>query len=295
MSTQRRWAEIKALYKFKSGDQELAVRSMLATMQGVKDRLESILGEPLKGKHMLEIGPGQGIHQARFFAIDNHVVAIDLDLVVTDSLGAWIRLWRRNGVVRFGKTLGRKLLGVDRRFERAYFNALPQASRSKVTFHQADATKTMFADSSFDVTLSVSVLEHIPDAENVFKEMVRLTKPNGVFFHVVHVYSSDSGAHAPSTFVADHPGFPYWAHLRQTTNEKPLGNCYVNELSISTWLDIANQYLPGCKVDRNFEARESPLRGELVKLRLAGELPNYSDDDLLTNCLVIAWTKPSDH
>jgi ubiquinone/menaquinone biosynthesis C-methylase UbiE len=45
----------------------------------------------------------------------------------------------------------------------------------------ADAQSTPFTDSVFDKCFAISVLEHIPDDNKVFREAYRVLKPNGVF------------------------------------------------------------------------------------------------------------------
>jgi len=52
----------------------------------------------------------------------------------------------------------------------------------KSTFFLADATKLPFQDDKFDVAMSFSAIEHLPDREGQKKwiaEMVRVTKPGG--------------------------------------------------------------------------------------------------------------------
>jgi len=50
---------------------------------------------------------------------------------------------------------------------------------------QADAKKLPFSDNSFDSVVSTDVLEHIPDATSVVREIRRVLKPGGVAFLVI--------------------------------------------------------------------------------------------------------------
>ncbi len=50
----------------------------------------------------------------------------------------------------------------------------------KAEFHEGSIYKTPFADKSFDVTMTHTVLMHVPDPEKVLQEMIRVTKPNGL-------------------------------------------------------------------------------------------------------------------
>lgn len=54
------------------------------------------------------------------------------------------------------------------------------------------------ADSKFDVLFSVSVVEHVADADfaNFWSDCIRILKPNGIMIHAIDMYISDS----PSEF-----------------------------------------------------------------------------------------------
>ncbi len=47
-------------------------------------------------------------------------------------------------------------------------------------FHQGSIYETPFADHSFDVTMTHTVLMHVPHPEKVLQEMIRVTRPNGL-------------------------------------------------------------------------------------------------------------------
>jgi ubiquinone/menaquinone biosynthesis C-methylase UbiE len=49
-------------------------------------------------------------------------------------------------------------------------------------FVQDDINKMPFEDNSFDLVLSFGVLEHFEDIDRPIKEMVRVLRPNGIFF-----------------------------------------------------------------------------------------------------------------
>jgi ubiquinone/menaquinone biosynthesis C-methylase UbiE len=49
----------------------------------------------------------------------------------------------------------------------------------RVFFQRADAGRMPFADGSFDVVLSNSVLHHLADPSRMFREMLRVVKPDG--------------------------------------------------------------------------------------------------------------------
>jgi ubiquinone/menaquinone biosynthesis C-methylase UbiE len=49
----------------------------------------------------------------------------------------------------------------------------------QVFFQRADAGRMPFADGSFDIVLSNSVLHHLADPSRMFREMLRVAKPGG--------------------------------------------------------------------------------------------------------------------
>jgi SAM-dependent methyltransferase len=63
-----------------------------------------------------------------------------------------------------------------------------------------------FADSSLDLTYSSNVLEHVPDPENMAREMVRVTKPGGTILISWTPWLSPWGGHetAPWHYVGGH-------------------------------------------------------------------------------------------
>jgi ubiquinone/menaquinone biosynthesis C-methylase UbiE len=50
----------------------------------------------------------------------------------------------------------------------------------KGEFHEGSIYSTPFADKSFDVTMTHTVLMDVPDPEKVLQEMIRVTKPDGL-------------------------------------------------------------------------------------------------------------------
>jgi trans-aconitate methyltransferase len=72
-----------------------------------------------------------------------------------------------------------KILGIDS--SQAFIDAgRAQAPDVCVTFQQADAAVLPLADQSFDATLSLLVLNLIPEYERAAREMARVTKAGGV-------------------------------------------------------------------------------------------------------------------
>ncbi|MBI4588321.1 MAG: methyltransferase domain-containing protein [Candidatus Rokubacteria bacterium] len=70
---------------------------------------------------------------------------------------------------------------------------------SRVRFEVGDGAHLRFRDGVFDATLAITVLLHVPDADNLLKEMIRVTRPGGS----VGVQDQDFG-----TLALDHPDRP---------------------------------------------------------------------------------------
>lgn len=100
---------------------------------------------------------------------------------------------------------------------------------TNVTVHEGDATAMPFADASFDLALSFTMLHHVPSAElqdRLVAEAFRVLRPRGVF------YGSDSTPslmwniyHILDTRTPVHPaGFP--ARLQAAGFSEPQVNVF---------------------------------------------------------------------
>lgn len=75
----------------------------------------------------------------------------------------------------------RKITGMDYSDEAVeYSNGL--YSKKNLEFIQGDAQKMPFKDSTFDVVVSLETIEHLPEPEKFVKEVVRVLKPDGLFY-----------------------------------------------------------------------------------------------------------------
>ena len=63
--------------------------------------------------------------------------------------------------------------------------ARARATNAYVQVTEGSATQMPYQDGSFQCVFSNSVLEHIVDVRNVFKEVFRVLKPSGVFYFTV--------------------------------------------------------------------------------------------------------------
>ena len=105
-------------------------------------------------KRILNIGCAEPIDELHFADLSQHWVSFDIN---TD-------------ILRVAQEIYRESVSIAR--------------SGKVSFCAGDATSLPFPTGSFDVVVSFSAIEHIPDAtdrQQVFRETARILKPQGYF------------------------------------------------------------------------------------------------------------------
>ena len=104
-----RVTEVYHLYRMQSREIPTQVQDLIQNVREMVASIEARLGEPLAGKSVLEIGPGQKLKTAICLARENDVTGIDLDYIVRGfHPGQYWQMLRDNGPVRLAKTLLRK-------------------------------------------------------------------------------------------------------------------------------------------------------------------------------------------
>lgn len=283
-------SELIYLYQFQSQNQTNRVQDLVDNMSEMEKSIEMVLGSKVRDKRILEIGPGQTMPHLYYFARSNKYLGIDLDQPVLDlSIRSILNMWRANGLTRVIKTLGRRVVGIDRAFKQEICRQLAIKEKPEARLMQMDATDIKFEDNSFDIVFSVSVFEHIPDPRIVALEIARVLKPGGVSYIVTHPYTSDSGIHDPRVF-GERDDIPYWSHLRPEYENLVRRNCYLNEIRLEQYKSMFIENWPGCglhNVNNTEKAQE-----ELQKIRKAGGLNDFSDEELITDALIAIWKKP---
>jgi SAM-dependent methyltransferase len=282
------------LYRVRSdvtGDATETRRQMLHLDSEVRART----GTALQNKDVLIAGCGQTLREVHALSVNNTVTAFDLDVIPQGwNPGPYIALLKQNGPVRFAKTVGRKVLGIDRKLRKALDREFGHPAKP-ARFLQMDASKMTFANNTFDVVYSFSVFEHLPDPEAVLREAVRVLRPGGVLFVSTHIYTAEGGCHDLRIFAGDRDGIPYWAQLRPAEKSKVVESCYMNEWRLEKWKALFKEQCPGVAftMGPHEGAYGEFLTKELGRLRVDGELAEYTDEELLTVNLQACWTKPS--
>jgi SAM-dependent methyltransferase len=283
------------LYQLRTANVKSSVDMTVSQLKRSDQSFEELTGDHLKNKDVLIVGTGQMLREAMGLGAHNRVVGIDLDVMPQGwKPGPYIKLFRTNGATRAAKTVGRKVLGIDRKFNASLRSALGITNEPNVRLLQMDATSMTFPDSSFDFAYSFSVFEHLDDPRAVLLETLRVLRPGGVLQISTHLYSSEGGCHDLRIFAGKRDDIPLWAHLRPAHKATVLESCYMNEWRLTDWRNLFSELCPDAQVtlDNHEEPRGTQFSAELKRIRAAGELSDYSDEELLSVNILLTYKKP---
>lgn len=285
-----RTRELCTLWQSKRQNVPGQARQMLAEMESGQSEMERALDSRLQGKDILIIGPGQQLVEMSFFARDNRVTGIDLDVIPQHpSVREYLTMFRSNGSIRTLKTVGRKAMGYDRALRR-------EVRRQGLTMDDdptivaMDAAAMTFPDGSFDCVFSHSCFEHLGEPGDVIRQVARVLRPGGLAYVDVHLYTSDSGCHDVRIFSGRRQSIPPWSHLRPRYRHLVQSNSYLNEIRLAQWRDLFSQHWPGVTF-RLRQEQDPAIRSALAPLHADGELKEYEDEELLSVYLLAAWVK----
>ena len=266
------------------------VGSTLDAVQQCEQRLKERFEVDLERLDVLDVGPGQQLRHMKAMSVKNHVVGIDMDIVPQGfHLGDYLNMLRYNSLLRTVKTVTRKALGWDGRFEKHLASELSVSRFRRLPVYRMNAARMGFDKGSFDLVCSWSAFEHIDMPRQALSEVARVLRPGGVAYLAIHLYTSHSGNHDPRSLTKDGMAPPYWPHLRACYREEERPSCYVNELRMHEWKQLFEQVMPGTQF---IHERQEELLPHLRELQSRGELGKYSEDELLTVGLVAMWQKP---
>jgi SAM-dependent methyltransferase len=283
------------LVQYRNGAED-RVRKGILEVTSAKAEIADVLNKPINGLDVLEIGSGQQSIQLAVMSLNNRAIGIDRESSGQDlGVGSILHMVKSDGVMRAAKTAGRKIFQFDRTIQRAFARQMAIQQWPSLDIQQMDAAKMSFADGSFDVVFSRAVFEHIADPKEVLREVARILRPGGVFYCLLHLYTSDSGCHDVRIF-GDHRGnLPLWSHLREEHRQKVIENTFLNKLRLSEWRDICASVLSGANVQALMDDMTPNRASDLAEIRKDGELTCYSDEELLTVTVKVIWQRdPSD-
>jgi SAM-dependent methyltransferase len=269
------------------------VAGLLRDLCRDEGRIVRKLGRPLEGLRILEVGPGQRMERARYFARMNTVTAIDLDIIPSGTnLMSYSRMLKKNSFGRVVKTVGRKVLLVDRSIRAAWVRALGNDYLPEPKVVHGDICAVVPMPGGFDVVLSWSVFEHIPDPRKALENVIQALQPGGIFYFGIHLYTSHNGHHDIRGFGGLNTGFPLWGHLRDSTNHLIHSSAYLNKWRLSQWRGLFSEITPGFNEFLETYGNDKTL-GKLMTDDLRCELSKYTDEELYTVDAYYMWKKPT--
>jgi SAM-dependent methyltransferase len=256
-----------------------------------EQRMAAQLGQPIRGLRLLEIGPGQGMQRARYFGLSNEVVGLDLDVIPQGlDVPDYYRMLRRNGLGRLLKTVGRKLV-VGQAQTRAWHQAIGVTRTTPPRMINGDICQRGPERAAFDVVMSWSVFEHLPDPRAALRNVIQALRPGGIFYLSLHLFTSHNGHHDIRAFTGREDDLPLWGHLRPARRHLLRPSAYLNEWRLSQWRQLFQSEAPGSREFLEPPAQSSPYAAQLHG-DLRAELRDYSDEELLTVDAIYVWRRP---
>jgi SAM-dependent methyltransferase len=265
---------------------------LLNLVQESEQRMQRQLGKKVEQLRMLEIGPGQGLERARYFGRKNKVIGMDLDVIpIGFDLRSYLRMLRENGAGRVVKSVGRHLL-IGQANELAWASLLGVEKFNNPNLIHGNICGETPAIGQFDVVMSWSVFEHLPNPQQAVQNAIKLLKPGGIFYISLHLYTSNNGHHDIRAFTGDEENLPLWPHLRAATAQAIVPSAYLNQWQLAQWRKLFATAAPGHQ--EILEPFESYARFQpRMTNTLRNELAAYTDEELYTINAVYMWRKPA--
>jgi SAM-dependent methyltransferase len=279
-----------AISERKNADRNMA--ALYRLLRQHEQRIEQRLNRSLQNLRILEIGPGQGLERARYFGMKNEVVALDLDVIPNRSNpGSYLHMLKVNGAGRFLKSLGRRLI-IGRRNESAWARVIGADQLRDPAFIQGDICENVPVSGAFDLIVSWSVFEHLPDPKKALANVIQTLKPGGAFYISLHLFTSINGSHDIRAFTGEEDQLPLWGHLRPAVSHLIHPSAYLNEWRLSQWRHLFSEMTPG--FEEYLHAYDYQEKyGPLLAGSLRSELKDYSNEELFTVDAVYLWQKPA--
>ncbi len=261
------------------------VAAVVAELRGIEEEVLDHTGTRIENCRILDIGPGQRLMQHDVVGVDRDAIVQGLDLA-----GYW-RMGRSNGLGRVVKTIGRKVLGIDRSYRRELERQLGlREPIPHLVVHQRNGWDTGLQAESFDFVYSLRTFMHIHEPEASIEEAARVLAPEGVAFIDLMPYTGPTGSLDIGVLGGGGTELPPWAHLRPQHRHLVQGSAHLNRLSLSEWRRLIAKVMPDSTL-RVVQPDAETLRPVAEKLHKQGELLEFSVDDLVTSGLRITWRR----
>jgi SAM-dependent methyltransferase len=284
-----RLRQARGLLNLHGSRRQARVDELIHRVDECRASLQHAFGFEVRGKDVLDVGPGQFLIQSRYFALENKVVALDSEVILDRfSLRGFVDMVRCNGLQRAIKTVARMGAGIDRLYAVELRQRLGVGALPAVELRRGDACQMPCADNSFDMVYCRAVLHHLDDPAAALMEMRRVLKPAGVAWVDLHLYSSWNGSLDPRVMFGRDPKF-HWAHLRHGASGVVEG-AHLNKLRLADWRELFSRSWPGVQLQL-IEVQDPALQLSADQLISERRVTGYSKEELLTTTVVALWQK----
>lgn len=139
-----------------------------------------------------------------------------------------------------------------------------------------------FADQSFDLVYSRSVLQHLKEPVRAIREVRRVLRPGAGAYFSLHLWTCPNGyTFAPAATWE-------WPHLRGLTLPHEIDKAR-NRLRLAEWRKLFEGEFPGCEI--HLRGPETPAMIERAMELRKTELSDYSMEELINYEVRVAWRK----
>jgi SAM-dependent methyltransferase len=271
---------------------ERQVAVFVARLRRDEERIARTLARPVRGLDILEIGAGQQCERARYFGQHNAVTAFDLDWIPRGTgVGDYLQMLRRNGIGRLTKTAGRRMLLVDRTRRNAWATAVGTSRFRDPTMVHGDVCADPLPQAAFDLAVSWSVFEHLPDPAAAMRNVWRSLRPGGAFYVGIHLFTANNGHHDFRHSATGDGALPLWAHLRPDTRHLVRPSAYLNRWRLDTWRRLYSDY-PAVEEYLEDYGETDRFRQALTP-DLRTDLRQYQEEELFTTDAFYLGKKPA--
>lgn len=286
----REWIALLRLHAYAA--ERYQARLTVKVCRAVEDDIRRHEGVELFGLRMLDLGGGQMLRKALYFANMNDVVVLSHETIprLRRPLD-YVATYRHEGIERVAKTLFRRLSGADRVFRRSLARELGVRRLRIPEVRVSDLSQIPLPNNHVDFAYAMVTFEHVAEPAPALAEVVRVLRPGGVAHVRAQLWTSEGGAHDPRALSGRRGGLAYWPHLRPQHEHEVLASTPVNRMRLAEWVSLFRAALPGARIVL-FSTDRARRAIELTRLRAVGELAEFDDEELLTSSVAAVWQKP---